>query len=128
MQVTPINCSYNQTFEGRLIPKGKWTPSLLKSFENNSEIQKLISGEYDIVAKMNRQIAKKNEYYFKGTPLYSLTLSAEKPNLSFIEKFKNFFKSNKELKVAQNYHTEDGLLSIIDVRANAEKYKKILGI
>lgn len=128
MQILALGRNYNSNFEGRVIPKGKWTPNLMESINSNDELKKLAAGEYDIIAKLSRRFAGRNEYHFKGEPLYKLALIARKSNESLSEKLKNLFKPSKSLAVMQNYHTEQGTMSIMSARINAERYKRALGI
>lgn len=129
MNIQLINNRSNTSFGGKIITKGQWTKHLAEHFINNHEVQKLASGDYNIIGKMSEKISSTNDLnHVAGLPIYKLTLKAISEKSSLWENFKLLFGLSPKIKVTRYHHTEPSMKRLIDERINADKYSKILGI
>ena len=116
-------------FYGKIITKGQWTNELSGYFKTNQEVQKLASGNYNIIAKMSEKISGTNDRnHVAGLPIYKLTLKAIPEKNSLWEKFKLLFGLSPKIEVTRHHHIEPSMRLLIDERINADKYTKLLGI
>lgn len=129
MNIQSVNNKGNASFGGRIITKGQWTNGLSEYFKNNQEVQKLASGDYNIIAKMSKKISGTNDRnHAAGLPIYKLTLKAIPEKSSLWEKFKLLFGLSPKIKVTRHHHMEPSMKHLMDERINADKYTKLLGI
>ena len=126
MNISPIN-SNNTNFKGKVIIKGTWTQELKDAILNNAEVKQLAAGKKDIIAHMkSKRAPKKDMWHYPKQPLYSLSLMSRSEEPSFWEKVKTFFNVLPKINVTRAYHSETGMLSIINQRIKAKRYQNIL--
>lgn len=129
MNMQLINNRNNISFSGKIITNGEWTERLSERFKSNQEVQKLASGDYNIIAKMSKKLSGNNDQnHIAGLPIYKLTLKAIPEKTSLWERFKFVFGLSPKIKVTRHHHIEPSMELLIDERINADKYTKLLGI
>ena len=128
MNILPIN--NNPSFNGRIITRGTWTKNLKKTFIENPEVQKLASGEMNIVGDMSHRkyFSFIDRIHSFGEDTYKLKLYAEKENPTLLEKIKNFFGFNNALDLTLLYHKEESTIEKINRRIKAHPIKRVFGL
>lgn len=128
MNISEIN-SISPNFNGKIITKGKITPYLQDEILNNKELQKLASGEKDILVRIKNK--KERNYHVnhaKGEMLYRLSVESKKQNETLADKVKSFLGLTTKVNLSKAYHSEVSTASIIKKRINAKFLAKKLNI
>ena len=128
MNISEIN-STSPNFNGKIITKGKITPYLQDEILNNKELQKLASGEKDILVRIKNK--KERNYHVnhaKGEMLYRLSVESKKQNETLADKVKSFLGLTTKVNLSKAYHSEVSTASIIKKRINAKFLAKKLNI
>lgn len=116
-------------FKACVISKGNWTPHLAINFAVNSEVNKLSSGNYDVIAEMHHKKAgAKDINHSEGENLYKLSIRSIPTQPTWFDKLKERLGLLPKVNVTRHFHREDSLISIMDLKINAEKYAKKLRI
>lgn len=128
MNISEIN-STSPNFNGKIITKGKITPYLQDEILNNKELQKLASGEKDILVRIkNKKERKYHANHAKGEMLYRLSVEPKKQNETLVDKVKSYLGLTTKINLSKAYHSEDSTVSIIEKRINANFLAKKLNI
>lgn len=130
MNISPIN-NTNLNFNGKVITKGSWTPALKKAFQENIEVRNVAQkSNYDIIGILTRMRTPKNDLeHFQGDNLYKLTIAAMNEKPTWKEKLNAIFnKYDHKAEVTENYHSEEGIVQIMESALVSHKIRKKLNI
>ena len=125
MKIAPINTT-QPNFNGKIIKKGHWTQELTNVFDTNPEVQKLIQGDKDIIAKMSSKL--RSHYFEKPEETFKLKLISIPEKPTFMDKVKLFLGLLPHKNVTKNYHRSFRLNNLFDIRINAQRYAEELKI
>lgn len=137
MRITQINnqssihtTDNNSNFRGKILTRGEWTPRLEKAFLNNPEINEVANKtNLNIIGVMAEKLADgSNQKHYPNQSLYKLTLKTEKDKPTLVDKIKDFFGLNKELKITKNYHSEYSMENLIIPFISTKKIEKDLDL
>ena len=114
---TPSNNPVNNkpSFEGHIILKGKnWNNYLADAFCDSYAIKHLAKGDKDIIARVKKTSAPKDDVnHMPGETIYKFNVAMKNPHPSFKEKLKSLFRMDRR-DLNESYHSESSLAQRIE--------------
>lgn len=128
MNIQPINNS-SLNFSGKIITRGKWPVTMINAFEFNPEVQKLASGEFNIIGKVSRKKPSKDDiYHYENERLYKLSIIAMPEKATLMDNVKYLFGMLPKINLTQKYHSDATMVNLMKERIQFNSYKEKLGI
>lgn len=128
MNIQQINSS-TPNFNGKIITRGKWPTVMKNAFEFNPEIEKLASGEFNIIGKVSRRKPFKDDFYhYENDRLYKLSIIAMPEKATLMDNIKYLFGMLPKINLTRNYHSSATMIDLMKERIKFNSYKEKLGI
>ena len=118
MQISSVNLTENNiNFERNLKIKGQWPKKMKEAFVTSPYVQKLNSGEKDVVARLSSHYVSEKEgrlngNHNEGDIIYKIYISLV--NEGFWSELADNLHLIKRKSITQNFHRERGLIKCFD--------------